>query len=386
MPGSSLREDKPRTPRSAASNVGKRARTRTGCWNCRRRRKKCQSQDPVPDHTSGLFADTYLARKGNERRPVCGNCLDKGEACQWGLRLSFRDDNVQTLPQDHPSMRQDGTPRREGAIEVCIPTGITNGSLSTDRRLQIVDITSEVIRDYQSEVLAASSYNGSSSGPSNDGGVTPGADRIASPCSIRVGLRDADDMIAIATPGGLDHDSPASVNTSRSYDVVQSAAVQLLDLTRMMDPRPAPAHIASQLLPLPPQEEMAEMAEMAGMTPEQLFADDGIFMPGSAYLELHSALRSHIFDTARSTYPSRWPSPDPHPFHVEEMLLAATPPPSQTASYAGHAEQAAQPLSDTTPKTIELTKQEEYVLWKNWVDEIAPWVCLTEPSDCGSRN
>jgi hypothetical protein len=40
----------------------------------------------------------------------------------------------------------------------------------------------------------------------------------------------------------------------------------------------------------------------------------------------------------------------------------------------GQAEETTELLSDTTPRFIELTNQEEYVLWKNWVDEIAPWV------------
>jgi hypothetical protein len=150
---------------------------------------------------------------------------------------------------------------------------------------------------------------------------------------------------------------------------VQLAAAQLLGLgtefspamTPMMDPQPAQTHLGQ----LPP---LSQIDSDIPISPE-LFVDDGIFLPGSAYLELHSALRSHIFDTARSAYPSRCPTPSPGPCDVDEE------PEASPAPYAGQTEQASLELSDTTPRSVELTKQEEYVLWKNWVDEIAPWVC-----------
>jgi hypothetical protein len=179
--------------------------------------------------------------------------------------------------------------------------------------------------------------------------------------------------------GDLNNDSPASVQTPHSYDLVQLAAVQLLDLgaslpaamTPIADPQPSQAHLRNQLLP--PLAQEGDIPVTAGFSPEQLFADDGIFLPGSAYLEVHSVLRNHIFDTARSTYPSRWPTPSPAcdvdevPEATAQQHTSHAPP---DAVQTGQASQS----SDTTPRYIELTKEEEYVLWKNWVDEIAPWV------------
>jgi hypothetical protein len=49
---------------------------------------------------------------------VCDNCFRKGEACEWGVRLSFRDENIQTMPQSHPSMRQGSASRRNDEIKV----------------------------------------------------------------------------------------------------------------------------------------------------------------------------------------------------------------------------------------------------------------------------
>jgi len=248
-----------------------------------------------------------------------------------------------------------------------------------------------VIRDYQAEVLAADHYTGTGSNHESDSAIALARDRetvdlglqaqhpTSSPSipSIRPRLQDSGNLVSMTPRGDPDHESPASVNTSHSYDMIQSAAVQLLDLTRMMDPRPQ-AQLASQLLPMTPQGAICDLPEIAGISPEQLFADDGIFLPGSAYLELHSALRHHIFDTARSAYPSRLPTPDPGPYHVDDEIVDVNTEqqPHHATLHAAPSEhpQSAQP-SDTTPITIELTKQEEFVLWKNWVDEIALWVC-----------
>jgi hypothetical protein len=61
---------------------------------------------------------------------------------------------------------------------------------------------------------------------------------------------------------------------------------------------------------------------------------------------------------------------------VDEVPEVRTQQTSHTAPDAGggQTEQTAQSSDIITPRLIELTNQEEYVLWKNWVDEIAPWV------------
>ncbi|KAI9167921.1 Dihydroxyacetone kinase 2 [Paramyrothecium foliicola] len=347
----------------------KRARTRTGCWTC------------------------------NERRPVCSNCLQKGETCEWGIRLSFRDENVQTISQNHPSMRQETHSRRSGGIEV-------------------VDVTNEVIRDYWTELQATehsehslgNNVPASTTALNSDhrDSVTNGG-RIAldssfaskihgasmenakhqqlplpSPPLIRTRLRGSNDMLSpeAARPsigsgyGEPSHESPASVNTSHSYDMARSAAAQLLDLgsgtmalTPMLNSLPIQAHLSSQILSSPPQT-MQDIPESAGISPEQLFADDGIFLPGSAYLELHSVLRNHIFETARSANPSRRASPKP----LYDIYMPDASTQEATEAELGEADQAATQLSDATPRSADLTKQEEHELWKNWVDEIAPWL------------
>ncbi|KAH8894397.1 hypothetical protein GQ53DRAFT_717123 [Thozetella sp. PMI_491] len=321
-------------------DVRKKARTRTGCWNCRRKKKKC-----------------------DEHRPVCSNCHSKGELCEWGIRLSFRDENIETIPDSHPSMRQNSASRQ-------------------DRDIKIVDITKEVIRDYWSEFHATIGLDqdlsdNTATNDSNDGdggrGHSVAYPPVAHPpsreqvnlspvmrtrpmISFRSGLREPTNMLTTADAlessmnsgfGNHRHDSPGSATTSRSYDM---------------------------LLPPSPQA-MSDIHGTAGISPEQSFAEDGIFLPGSAYLELHSVLRSHIFDTARSNYPSRLTTPSLISSHNEDPVAASTDVQraAHTASFTGQAEQN-ELSSSATPTSIELTKEEEYTLWKNWVEEISPWL------------
>ncbi|KAJ4257766.1 hypothetical protein NW757_003392 [Fusarium falciforme] len=83
----------------------KKTRTRSGCLNCRRKKRKC-----------------------DEGRPACGTCRRRNEHCEWGLKITFRAENAQGLDGRHPSMRKMARRR--------------------PREFEILDVTSEVIRDY----------------------------------------------------------------------------------------------------------------------------------------------------------------------------------------------------------------------------------------------
>lgn len=82
--------------------------------------------------------------------------------------------------------------------------------------------------------------------------------------------------------------------------------------------------------------------------------EDGIFLPGSQYQELHATLRSRLMDTARSTVPSRMGSPE----------LPLYPP-----------ETEAFPLDNSEDEEFgglaQLSLEREFVLWQNYIDEVA---------------
>lgn len=98
---------------------------------------------------------------------------------------------------------------------------------------------------------------------------------------------------------------------------------------------------------------------------------DGIFFPGSAYLELHSVLKEHILETARSTCSSGPTTPrsstrigqadDVDIPDIYEQMPCTLQPVQQVSS------PRSSPLSELTPK-------QECMLWENWVNEVAPWV------------
>lgn len=83
--------------------------------------------------------------------------------------------------------------------------------------------------------------------------------------------------------------------------------------------------------------------------------EDGIFLPGSQYQELHAALRSRIIDTARSTAPSRIASPEIQGPELDSPI-------------------SIQADDDESRRLAHLTAEEEYVLWQNYIEEVSPWL------------
>lgn len=163
-------------------------------------------------------------------------------------------------------------------------------------------------------------------------------------------------------------DSPKAAPTSpRSLELIQSAAAHLLDLGSSGDTALPTTDTGHDVL-----QTGANAEQGVGTSP----ASDGIFMPGSAYLQFHSALRNHTFHAARSTFPSRCGSPErPVSQHDRDALVEFAPPIGAPILDTTVFEDASlSTLSVPTPASVELSQQHEYELWKNWVDEIAPWV------------
>lgn len=107
---------------------------------------------------------------------------------------------------------------------------------------------------------------------------------------------------------------------------------------------------------------------------EDIFGD-GIFLPGSTYQELHTTLRNCMFYTARSNATGRYGTPD----HELEKGNTAEQDSDQcldiTATATLHRHESDN--SEAVPhKAPEFTQHQEYELWKNYLDELAPWVCI----------
>ncbi|KAF4220912.1 hypothetical protein CNMCM8980_005337 [Aspergillus fumigatiaffinis] len=98
--------------------------------------------------------------------------------------------------------------------------------------------------------------------------------------------------------------------------------------------------------------------------------EDGVFLPGSDYLELHSTLRNHLMQEARSRYPSRRNSTDSAGPARSSLGREGftTVPVQQLRDYEDYS------LMSNDQIPVDLPKDVECVLWKNWLEEIAPWL------------
>jgi hypothetical protein len=266
-------ETSPETRESSpppSSNNGKlqtagKKRSRNGCLNCRRKRRKC-----------------------SETKPTCEGCQARGETCQWGMKVSFRPENAQTLPKEHHALfHHSNTPHRI---------------------YQIVDVTSEIARDYIIEVPEPASQ----------------IDRQS-------------DKPHLSQP-----EEAEAVEKQPSFG-------SLLPIFNV--PQQTPRSFIADGMP-----SLGGNPFLSPHISDTSF-EDGIFLPGSQYLELHSELRSRLFDTAQSVEPSRRGSP------VPVGLLDQTPLPLDS----GAAEEDPRRLAQLSP-------EQEYTLWQVYITEVAPWI------------
>ncbi|KAM3419770.1 hypothetical protein BST61_g3103 [Cercospora zeina] len=277
-------ESSPRGPGRRLAGPGRpvgesRKRTRTGCLNCRRKRRKC-----------------------DEAKPTCEGCQARREACEWGVKVSFKPENAQTMGPEHPSMLQ---------------------AAHSDRvSYKIVNVTNEVIRDYFEEstngmedARAADAVPLPSSSPSKKIPLAPQNHRNTSQQSL-------DMLRPIATHG--------------SYSTVEDDILPGLDLE------------GTQLVP---SRELFLSPQYSDSTIE-----DGIFSAGSQYQELHAALRTKIIDTAKSTNPSRLGSPD------TQQRAEICP------------EGSSDSADEDWQRLVYLSVEQEFMLWQNYIDELAPWL------------
>ncbi|CAG9998256.1 unnamed protein product [Clonostachys byssicola] len=305
----------------------KHTRTRTGCLNCRRKKRKC-----------------------DERRPVCGTCRRREESCVWGVQLKFLTENAKGISDEHPSMRKLRAKRQNSCFE-------------------ILDVTEDVIRDYDSASppLMDDDFN---YGGDDDGvvGVSCHGDRGSTGYTH---TRKADgtslmDEDAIISPSSVEHTLLGGysewVDTSSpsSLRQTESAVANLIYLSQggsRTDPRcDEQSNIASSSFGLWPLD-ISEYSDLQ-------LDDDGIFLPGTAYHELHSTLRSHLIQEVRSNDPTRPPSPLPT---LEELDVISE-----------EVDDIVDDLSTAEQTVISrdqiLSREEEVLLWRNWFDEIAPWL------------
>jgi hypothetical protein len=179
------------------------------------------------------------------------------------------------------------------------------------------------------------------------------------------------------TPQSLVERNPIpSLSLTRSRTHTEDAAAELLALrylpAQISQRQSVPEGPSDQVI-MPPPPNMAgfsDLQEQPSLDQHMFDDQDGIFLPGSAYQELHSTLRDHLIYTARSNAPTRHGTPEPQ---QPDMGFFERVPAKMTVDGAIDRTES-DPESSRSSKAPEITPQREYVLWKTWIDEVAPWV------------
>lgn len=169
------------------------------------------------------------------------------------------------------------------------------------------------------------------------------------------------ETLSAATRLHLEYDTPVSQQA-------ELAAENLLSL-RQTDQSASTSSIAQSI-----DSEIIPVSDPAiGPSLESFDFEDGIFFPGSTYLDLHSTLRTHLFQESRSVPATRWGSPEESELDVTTIESNPVIDPLEAPVLPEHSG-----LSDEASQQPSLTDAEECFLWKNYLDEVSPWVSLSE--------
>ncbi|KAL5339516.1 fungal-specific transcription factor domain-containing protein [Aspergillus crustosus] len=284
-----------------------RKRARTGCVNCSRRRRKC-----------------------DEIKPTCTGCKRRGDRCQWRVLGAFRDANIQVLEPEHPSMSQaiSRPSRRQGKFKVLTiessrpKEGKSNGSGLNQEREKTTPTNAVPLSIPSSTPIRVPAFSPS---------PTPG---------ISIPIHRTDERFPSPEPMIQDLTSPSNSTNFTSNDTTQAyisspefIVDELTSLHNLSSSYPVmtPPLLDSNVFPYP----------------SNLATD--IFLPGSAYEALHTALRNRQLWTARPDKPSRPGSPTSAPIHTRSE-------------------------SRTRLERFELSPDRENILWQNYLNEICLWL------------
>ncbi|KAG5752446.1 hypothetical protein H9Q69_003023 [Fusarium xylarioides] len=292
----------------------KHKRTRSGCLNCRRKKRKC-----------------------DETRPACGTCRRRNESCEWGLKIAFRAEHAQSLNARHPSMRKMARRRQP-------------------REFEILDVTDEVIRDYNG---AETEEEDNETSDDHARTSTSGRSNLIVGRRPRATNTTPSGYVSIQRPPVVDISSPTTQRQT------EDAVADLLYFSQNGESHSpvdiAPAlQVSMEAVSIDMISDYPYIDQMQAFTPEGI-SEDGIFLPGSAYHELHSTLRNHLIQETRSIAPTR--SATPH-IGIES-----------SGGVSVEEAEVVIPIQEFQPsQTLLLSQQEECSLWKNYFDEIAPWL------------
>lgn len=355
-----------------AEPVERKKRTRTGCLNCSRRRRKC-----------------------DEAKPTCTGCKRRGDDCQWRMLGSFREANIKVLGSDHPSMSQGFSTnknKRPSKFKILNALPNTRRTRSSDKRpyeatcdpLEVephgsppgaAPTTAAITETRSKDPSQSTIHHSGSSSESHQAPFTPSS-------------RDAPtDVLHHQSPASCHHErSEAATNNSPSderaspyhsthqYDIRQNSAVD--DASSNVYVNTVSKFLIDDLAALRGFTRHAQFNASVtdsyhnGPSPlfdNSVFSDpadftNDVFLPGSTYEALHTTLRNRQLWTARPDGPSRASSQG-------SLSHARTP--------TGYSDSGSFTRTEREPKTgrfFQLSIEREHILWQNYLTEICSWV------------
>ncbi|GKZ19374.1 hypothetical protein AbraIFM66951_010984 [Aspergillus brasiliensis] len=323
-----------------------RKRTRTGCVNCSRRRRKC-----------------------DEVKPTCTGCKRRGDKCQWRMLGSFREANIKVLEPGHPSMNQTARGTRKQS-KFKILNVVPARPAGKERQ------ATPPVDDERDSSPSGRSPRGQSEGadevvqpsvPEQVSGATPeahpavlspGSNQAGSPLSHRSFHAEGINIGHGHSPhqaNGLPHpypdEAPHQPYMHSSPEFIVDELTALRNLSNNPGPFPGPEVYQSITSPLFDHSVFSDPANLT----------NDVFVPGSAYEALHTTLRNRQLWTARTEIPSRASTPASVIGYDEST-------PNNTRIQRGRRAQS-RPGRD-----FELTPERENVLWQNYLNEICLWL------------
>ncbi|KAJ5301063.1 uncharacterized protein N7443_006065 [Penicillium atrosanguineum] len=371
------------TPQVAPSNTKsesqneRKKRTRNGCLNCSRRRRKC-----------------------DEIKPTCTGCKRRGDKCQWRMLGSFRDANIKVLESDHPSMSQgvdssknkrqsrfkilNSIPtasRARGPTQQCDtihPVGPQTISHSRSTSPPSQDTVNSgpayvaIEPQTASHIPRANVDIGQALSPPLSGDASSHLSQYSHPSphqSIDDNIThlhqlDANDQTPYSTNINCDFQqqsipddasSHAYLNSSPEYVIDDLTALRSLTHSSQFHSSVADSYQAG---PSPPLFDHSIFSVPADF-------NNDVFLPGSAYEALHTTLRNRQLWTARPDVPIRRSS-------GASIPQARTPSAFSNANSSTEAER--RPSRSRPGRFFELSPEREHILWQNYLNEICSWL------------
>jgi hypothetical protein len=358
----------------ASSQIARKKRTRTGCLNCSRRRRKC-----------------------DEAKPTCTGCKRRGDKCQWRMLGSFRDANIKVLESDHPSMSQAANAsksKHQSRFKILNTVPNFEGTKRSSQQ-------SETIQRVEPEIHSPSPTSQETvySGSPYEATESRSASCIPS-STVNIGQ-----VLSPPVSGGhLSHLSQPShpsphksddENVNHLYRHDETGQTPYLANIHSL-PEDASSHAYLNSSPEYVIDDLTALGSLthstqfdssvtgscqAGSSPlfdHSIFSDpadfnNDVFLPGSAYEALHTTLRNRQLWTARPDVPIRRTSGGSIP-------RVRTPSTFSDADSFTRAERRSQ--RSRPGRFFELTPEREHILWQNYLDEICSWVSHHNSYSC----